>query len=198
MNINKPVSLLIVVLIIIIAGSLFYFKNDLIKDKPLPATPNLSASIPTLKAPELNITPAKQSSVAKQAWTTWENYIKFAKAHNLAGVRSLAYQMSDTCNDPTKEKECFELMDSVVGFSTFFNKELFTHSAYDDKQIVLWTDGPNIATLYFTRDENGNPKVLALRICQEGPSAKKCIETDPALRDTNNNGWWDTVETSFH
>ena len=138
-------------------------------------------------------------ALSREAWTTFENYLEFAKAHNLEGMRSVSYQISPTCNDPTKQAECFALMDNVYNIASYFKLSDFRHIQADERQIIMYTDGPGVATLYFTRDEAHVLKVLGLRFCfEDETSSDKCIEADQVKRDLNGNGWWDNVESLFY
>ncbi|MEK9171753.1 MAG: hypothetical protein AAB782_00755 [Patescibacteria group bacterium] len=135
----------------------------------------------------------------REAWTTFENYLEFARAHNLSGIRSLSHQISATCNDPSREKECFALMDSVYAFASQFKLGDFKHIQSDERQVIMFTDGPTVAILYFTKDERGSLKVLGMRFCLEDETVqKKCVDTDSIKHDENNNGWWDSVESLFY
>lgn len=173
--------------------------------KPLTATstalnltlPNITfGSLPSLENTEAGI----------EAWTTFEAYLKAAKAHDLPTIKSLSYQLSDTCADEAKLEECYGLMDSVVFFMNEFKQKDFTQVAFDDKQIVMATDYIMLdgatdvikTVIYFVRD-NGQAKVLGIRFCVgEGDAdGSKCVETSKDKRDSNGNGWWDDVEVFF-
>ena len=140
-----------------------------------------------------------QEESKRGAWTTFENYLEFARAHNLAGVKSLSYQISTTCSDATKIEECFALMDSVYEIAKDFKQSDFRHVEEDGRQIVTYTDGPLVAILFFTKDLGGIPKVLSLRFCLEnGTSQEKCIEAGSMRHDEDGDGWWDSVESLFY
>ena len=133
------------------------------------------------------------------AWTTFENYLEFARAHNLAGVKSLSYQISATCSDATKIEECFALMDSVYEIAKDFKLSDFKHVEEDGRQIVMYSDGPLVAILFFTKDLGGTPKVLGLRFCLEDETfQEKCIEAGSIRHDEDGDGWWDGVESLFY
>ena len=140
-----------------------------------------------------------QEESKREAWTTFENYLEFARAHNLAGVKSLSYQISTTCSDATKIEECFALMDSVYAFASTFKLSDFKYIQSDDRQVIMFTDGPTVAILYFTRDEKGSLKVLGLRFCLEDKTfQEKCIEAGSIRYDEDGDGWWDSVESLFY
>jgi len=140
-----------------------------------------------------------QEGSKREAWMTFQNYLEFARTHNLSGIRSLSHQISAACNDQSREEECFALMDSVYAFASQLELGAFQRIQMDERQIIMFTDGPAVAILYFTRDANGTPKVLGLRFCLEDETAQgKCVEIDSIKHDENNNGWWDSVESLFY
>ncbi len=135
----------------------------------------------------------------REAWTTFERYIEFARTHNLAGIKSLSHQISATCGDSSREEECFALMDSVYAFASTFKLSDFKHVLLDERQIIMYTDAPTVAILYFTRDEAGALKVLGIRFCFEDETVEeKCVETDSIKEDEDGDGWWDSVESLFY
>ena len=154
------------------------------------------------------------NSDKREALTIFQNYLEFARTHNLSGIRSLSHQISTTCGDQSREEECFALMDSVYAFTSTFKLSDFKHIQSDEKQAIMYTDGPTVVILYFTKDESGSLKVLGMRFCFEAPTreavgvptesvgnetpAKPCVETDPVKRDLDGNGWWDDVESLFY
>ena len=136
-----------------------------------------------------------------EAWTIFQNYLNFAKNHDLAGIRSLSHQISATCNDPLKEKECFTLMDSVYSFAGNLKLSEFKHIQSDERQIIMYTDGPAVAMLYFTRNENdiNDIKVLGMRFCfEDEATVGTCVKTGSIEHDLNGNGWWDSVAVLFY
>lgn len=139
-------------------------------------------------------------AIEHEAWRVFENYLKFARLHNLAGVKSLSHQISATCNDPLRIEECFALMDNVYGILSPFQQSDFRHIEEDNRQIVMYTDGPVVAILFFTKDLDGALKVLGLRFCLEveDEGAEPCVEADQIRGDQDGNGWWDSVESLFY
>ena len=134
-----------------------------------------------------------------EAWTIFQDYLEFARTHNLSGIRSLSHQISATCSDLSREAECFALMDSVYAFTSTFQLSDFKHIQSDKRQVIMFTDGPTVAILYFTKDESGSLKVLGMRFCLEDETLlNSCVETDPTKRDLDGNGWWDSVESLFY
>jgi len=140
------------------------------------------------------------------AWGVFQEYLKFAKAHDIEGLKSLTYQLSDTCANPDKRAECLVLVDSVYSIASDFKLEDFKNVFYDDKQIILTTDYMRLyddaddtkVVLYFVRSTEGEPKVLGIRFCYGKESAQnECVITDPARRDADKDGWWDDIEALF-
>ena len=89
-------------------------------------------------------------------------------------------------------------MDNVYNIASYIEASNFNHMIADKKQIMLYTDGPAVAMLYFTLD-TGVPKVLTLRFCMEAPEIPQpCIDETKVKVDANGNGWWDSVEALFY
>jgi len=198
MNKLIAIGLSLVALVIII-----YFSISVsVAENPSPKLPNrdITLSLPSISLPSLDTFIGLEQISFEDAWTTLEAYLQFAKTHDLEGLRSLSHQVSDTCNDPTREEECFALMNSVYNIISSFKQSDFKNTQSDNRQLVMYTDGPQVAILFFTRGQDKNLKVLGMRFCQEDAdsSGKKCVETDPAKRDLDNNGWWDNVESLFY
>lgn len=146
-----------------------------------------------------NLVSESPSNASNEAWTTLQNYLEFARTRNLPGIRSLSHQVSATCNDPSREKECFALMDSVYAFASQLKLSEFKHIQMDERQIIMFTDGPTVAILYFTKDIDGTSKVLGLRFCLEDETVQeRCIETGSIRHDEDGDGWWDSVESLFY
>ena len=138
-------------------------------------------------------------SIETRAWNVFKNYVNFAKAHDLEDLRTIAYQISPTCNDPAKVAECNSLMDNVYNIAGQMTQDILTHSLYDDHQIVLYTDGPLVTIVYFTRDDQDNIKVLGMRFCLENKkTASTCVDPAKFRLDADGNGWWDNVESLFY
>ena len=139
-------------------------------------------------------------SPTHEAWQVFENYLEFARTHNLDGIKSLSHQISATCLDETKTEECFALMDNLYNIASTLRQSDFKYIEEDSRQIIMSTDGPVVAILFFTKDLAGTPKVLGLRFCIESEEVGRdsCVETDPTKRDLDENGWWDNVESLFH
>ncbi len=146
--------------------------------------------------------------VGEEAWAAFVSYRTAAETHDIPALHALSYRLSGACRtaltDSSKATPCYELMDSVSMITGPFKKSDFIRVAYDDKQIILATDyeevepgsDPVKAVIYFVRQDT--PKILGIRFCvgKEG-EGDECVETSPAKRDTNKNGWWDDVEALF-
>lgn len=186
-------------LVIMVALAGFFFTRQ--RPETLEQTPprEISSPLPALTPPKLEILPNQSGALKSKTWATFEEYLKFAHAHDLVGLRGLSYQISDTCNNAEKEAECFALMDSVYALASPFSLNDFKHILSDEKQIILHTDGPNVVILYFVREDANSTKVLGMRFClEDDTSPKKCVEPDAIKQDENSNGWWDNVESLFY
>ena len=183
-----------------IAVVILFFGKDLSPSAPIPSLPRFSIS----KFSSIE----EESPVKASAWSVFEQYREFARLHDLEGVRSLSYQISDACEDAEKHEECDALMTSVYLFTESWQRSEFTEIAYDDKQVVLSTDyldyqdgtPPTKTVIFFTRAESGEPRLLGIKFCfgEEDRFTGQCVNTDPATRDTDENGWWDDVEARFY
>jgi len=141
----------------------------------------------------------EQGELEREAWQVFQNYLEFARTHNLAGIRSLSHQISSACSDPSKEGECFALMDSVYAIASPLKLSEFKYVQVDKRQIIMYTDAPTVAILYFTKDDTGATKMLGLRFCFEDKSALgSCVKTDSVKEDKDGDGWWDSVESLFY
>ncbi|OHA92016.1 MAG: hypothetical protein A3J09_00770 [Candidatus Zambryskibacteria bacterium RIFCSPLOWO2_02_FULL_51_21] len=173
---------------------IFFYGNKL----NLPLIDNLNL--------ELNTAPIDPAGVA--AWNTFEQYRTYATENNLEGVKSISHQVSETCKNPATLAECENLMQSVAAFTKDLRGSDFKTVYYDDRQIVLVSDPVETAEgnalvqilLFFTRTSSGEPRVLGMRFCfkNKGEENKSCFNADPAIRDQNQNGWWDAVESLFY
>lgn len=167
------------------------------------ALPSFEFAMPALKLPG-----ASSAAVGAEAFDTFKRYIAFAGQRNIEGVKSLSHQVSGACSDPDRLPECEGLMDSVYYFGQVFKEDDFKHVFYDDRQIVMLTDfikldhpdfgdSPVKLALFFTRLEDGSPRVLGIKFCAPGGEESSCFQTDPSKRDSDQNGWWDQVEALF-
>ncbi len=188
----------IIAIVAIFAAGTILFASDYIFEigEPLPGRGS-SISLPSFSLPFLKILPANDAVVNAEAWIVFETYLEFARTHNLDGVKSLSYQISAACQDLARESECLTLMDSVYAFGSTLKKEDFNHVYYDNRQVILSTDAPAVAILYFTRDEKGVLKMLGLRFCFEDENAPGSCARNMTKNDTDGNGWWDSTESLF-
>ena len=188
---------IIVIIAILVASIILFTSKNTSEIKGDISRRDILDYFPSLSFPPLTIS-GNELALSVESWTTFEKYLEFAKTHDLNGIRNLSHQISDTCNDPLREKECFALMDSVYSFASLFKQNDFNHILVDERQIIMYTDGPTVAMLYFTRN-NGPIKVLGMRFCLEDEtSPNSCVETDPLKRDLDSNSWWDDVESLFY
>jgi len=167
-------------------------------------------------------------SLKDQAWNVFENYLTAAKNHNLAALSSLSYQISSTCKDSSQQAACFQRMDSVYTAAKDFKEADFTHIISDSKQIILYTDWNQVyntsvtivarSLIYFTRTPLGTPQVLSLNLSQaeyishtdsngktltqaqiDAAVTASTTADDLALqKDTDHNGWWDSIQQYFY
>jgi len=190
----------IIIVVLLAVGVIFFISTNTFDSQKISAPEQRDdvVSTPFFHLPSFKVPFAKKAPISEQAWTVFQNYLEYAKAHDLAGVISLSHQLSDICNDPERQIECFALMDNVYEVASPLEASEFKHIQSDDRQIIMSTDGPVVAILYFTIDTSGDPKVLGLGFCLEDETLnEKCVETDPDKRDKNSNGWWDAVEALF-
>lgn len=220
MNIKKYIAIavaLVVVLIALVPQARHWVSENIahINVKPLnTATTTGPGSLSGFSVPVLTFGNIGATPVAIEAWGVFQNYLVAAKSHDIAYLKSLSYQISPACEaaltDKTKTADCEELMDSVVFFTQRFKQSDFVRVAYDDKQIVLATEYIKISdaeelvktVIYFVhlpaQAGDGSPKVLGIRFCvgEEGES-DECVETSAEKRDSDQDGWWDDVESLF-
>ncbi|MDP2641903.1 MAG: hypothetical protein Q8P21_01265 [bacterium] len=161
------------------------------------SVPPLPFSIPSF--PSLKIPMPGPEAEKEAAWSVWQNYLEFARQHDLAGIRNVSHQISATCNDPIRETECFALMDSVYAIGSTLSADALKYVYYDNRQIVMATDGPVVGTLFFTKTNNSYIKVLGLRLCfEDETSVEKCVKPESIKQDEDSNGWWNSVESLFY
>jgi len=180
--------------------------------------PNVVLTLPNLSLPSLG------NPLAEMAWQTFEKYQRSAGTHDLATLRTLSHQISETCNNPKLEEECFALMDNVYAIGSEFKQADFTNIWSNDKQIILATNYAEMgdassglrglirSVIYFTIVDS-EPRVLSFNnfdgafILSSGESEEEIREslmglvqsTDEEItRDTDGDGWWDSVEEFFY
>ncbi|CAN5150034.1 hypothetical protein BH11PAT3_BH11PAT3_2610 [soil metagenome] len=151
-------------------------------------------------------------ALAHEVWMTFSKYLTFAKAHDLVGIKTIAYKISPTCADTTKTKECYSLMDDLSSLGAIFEEKQFTHISYDSKNILLSTDykleenqqirGYSHAVLYFIRADDGSLKIVGFGPAQGRYLAKLPDQTSNSLNtllaarlvDSDKDGVADFVE----
>lgn len=181
------------------AGVILFSGNYLaMLNQPREARELPKFSFPTINLSAIKLSPGSDTLVSTEAWKTFGDYLEYARTGNIDGVRSLSHQVSSVCSDPSRENECLSAMENVYAIAGEFEVSDFKNVTFDDKQILLYTDGPERTILYFTRTDTGAPRVLGIQFCLELEGTDKCVETDPSLRDTDGNGWWDRVEALFY
>ncbi len=182
----------ILVLIAIVAVGVILFLGAGASEKERGASRDLSSTIKSFSLFGDNLKNSETASAV--AWESFDAYMEAAKTHNLETLRGLSYKLSPACLDSAREEECFALMDSVYTIASSLDKSGFRHIEFDRKQIVMWTDGPGVAILYFTREGREKPKILGLQFCLELEEGDPCVKQELLKNDENGNGWWDRVE----
>jgi hypothetical protein len=116
--------------------------------------------------------PALQSPEAVQAWAVFEEYLEYAKNHDIEGVISISHSPSATCTDPSRVEECKTLLDTGYSRGSVLEKEKFVNAWSDEHQIILSTNyitidlsslnarGRARSIIYFSKDEHGTPKLI--------------------------------------
>lgn len=170
--------------------------------------PEGDTSRPVINLPGRS-TPTTAKTDGKAAFAVFKRYMEYARTHDLEGLRTVSHQISPICNDPSKQTECFTLMDNVYGFAKDFREIEFKNVYSDSRQIVLTSDFgplpenapegsiPVRYALFFTKGTDGEPNVLGIKYCLADSPERQCFETDPSERDKDNDGWWDQVEEFF-
>ena len=104
--------------------------------------------------------------VGSEAWQVLTQYMGYAHAHDLEGVKSLSAKISPICADAAKQTECFALMDNVYNIYSQFGQEDFTHVLSDENKITLYTDYQDNfrVAIYFTKKDT-IPKEAGMRFC---------------------------------
>src|SRR3989344_5505568 len=191
-------SIAVAIALLVVLGALFGNSLNLkdgLGQRELTLRP-LSLGPVKLQVPNLEI-----ASVADGSWQTFQRYLQFAKNHDLTGLTSASYQISETCGNPNMKVECEALMDSVYNLMKESKQSDFSRVLSDDRQIILVTDHPRKdgqvqAAIFFVR-ENGTPKVLSIQFCFETAEGEECFEDGDLKLDGDQDGWWDSIEEKF-
>lgn len=198
--------------ILIISALIFGLKVN--KAKAPVGTEEVSVATTTVATTTATSTkPEIKNSLSHTAWTVFENYLNFAKAHDLSGIKSLSYQLSPTCADATKTEDCNALMDNVYFFGKDMKEKDFVVIWSDSKQIILSTNfkrqeiGTTTAAytrgiIYFTKDLKNNIKLLTFNP-EDGIAINRDKIAPDQLEarlihmtiDSDQDGLPDTVET---
>lgn len=158
-----------------------------------------STNEPSLQKESIS-TEVKTLSVDQRAWQTVVNYKEAARTHNLSAIKELAYKVSSACvgaeTDTSKQSECFSRLDSAYSLLSSLHREDFTTALFDSKQIILiskprTTEDETKKTVertlfYFTRDADGNPKILGIdtgRVHTVLKENKTASEVDKMLQE---------------
>jgi len=197
--INGMKYIAVAVSLVVVAFAFFGdFPGFAFKEKTSPA---LSTFLPSFQTPSLEVPTLEDIPAGVMAWSVWETYLSAAQNHDLPGVSAVSYRLSATCADPAKESDCFALMDNLYSFGAPLKRADFTHIRSDSRQIIMYTDGPDMTFLYFTRAAvTGTPKVLGLRFCdnRDLPTGEGCVDFNADTKDDNGNGWWNSVESLIY
>lgn len=142
MSKTKPIITILVLL------AIAFIIITYIKDKPKEPSISLE-SIDTLETSSSTVetnTPtaiSADASIKEKSWAVLQKYVEFAKDKDIEGVRSLSYQLTDSCKKYSTEeekKDCDARMGTVAFFGGAFAKKDFVHVWSDNKQIILATD----------------------------------------------------------
>lgn len=209
----KNKILIVIGAILIISALIFGLRiNKVVAPKEIEQTPAATTTTVTTSSPTSTTSEIK-TTISHTVWTIFQNYLTFAKTHNLAGLKSLSYQLSTTCTDSTKTSDCNALMDSAYFFGKDMKEKDFVNIWFDDKQIILSTNftrqdvGTTTAgyvrgIIYFVRDAGGNSKVLYFSPTDGVAVNKSKIAPDQLearlldmVKDSDKDGLPDLVET---
>lgn len=195
-------NIAVIVALVVVLGVIFTYASPLKQGSSTGDKLVLPDISPNAKLPAF-----ENIFTTTSAWGVFQDYLKAAHRHDIITVRSLSYQLSETCSNPERTEDCNTLMDSVYLIASGFKENDFTNIAFDDKQIVMSTDYMVVAegspktkvVLLFVKSEQGSPLVLGIRFCYgEETDAQVCVITDPDKRDSDKDGWWDDIEVLFH
>lgn len=184
-------------------------------------------------------------SAFDQSFSALESYLAAAKEHDLEGVKSISYQLSDTCKDESKRAECETLMDNVAYFGQAFVRENMHLLGRDKKQVILAADyvintegevpsatrpiayfvivdekvkllsfNPFQGAFFFRgeaatstvierleasiKDTDGDAVPDKTEECKDNESDTSCVPTNPKKKDSDRDGWWDSIEALFY
>jgi len=208
----KNQMLIAVGAILIVSALVFGLKIN--KAKAPALTEETSITTTTVATTTTTTTKSEiKTTLSRTAWTVFQNYLSFAEANNLTGIKSLSYQLSPTCADEAKTEECNALMDNAYFFGKDMKEKDFTNIWSDSKQIILSTDfqKKDVGTttvaytreiIYFIQNSQGSSKILYFSPEDGVIILRKDLsdeEIDTRIRnmtkDSDQDGLPDTVET---
>ena len=145
MSKRKPIIIGLVILIIAFVLVIFVKKEPVDSNSlsGLENTIETAISTNNRETEKVNIATSTGLSIKEKAWDVLQKYLGFAKSKNIEGVRSLSYQLTDSCKKYSNEeekKDCDARMDTVAFFGIVFAKKDFIEVWSDSKQIILATD----------------------------------------------------------
>src|SRR3989344_5240799 len=94
---------------------------------------------PTLSKLAIQASPSAPSAKA-EVWAVLEEYMGYANAHDLEGVKRLSHDISETCSNDALREDCNKLMNSVYTFFSYFRQSDFKHILTDGQKIIIFTD----------------------------------------------------------
>jgi hypothetical protein len=137
-----------------------------------------------------------------RAWDVFTQYAMYAGKHDIEGVKKLSYKLSSICADPKQVEACYMRMDTVADVKTILQKKDFTNIWSDDKQIILFSnpvithtaegDSYKNGFIFFTRDAQGDPKMLAIVPSRQWVATREATTTDAQVAETLKNMVKDT------
>jgi hypothetical protein len=132
-------------LLVIVVGALFLIFKSKINNEQTPSTDtsNTTQKIATSGA-KANIKSVVGFSIPDKAWTTWENYLEYARVHDIAGVKSIAYIFNGTCSkveaDPGMQEKCYKILDDLYSLGITLKRSDFPNVSFDNKQVIFFTN----------------------------------------------------------
>jgi hypothetical protein len=199
-------------LLVVVLGSVAWYMDN------RSLQPRFDASLPDNGTSTFETLNDNRNSTTKdRAWSVFEGYLNASKSHDVKKLNDFAYRLSDVCLNKSEQDTCYTRMDQVYSNGSEFKKEDFIHLAYDGRQIILSTDwkleetdlalGETRSVIYFTRDINGDPKVLFFTQPHEivyvlkDPKIEKdqqIKELSKRITDTDHDLLVDEVENCLH
>ena len=114
----------------------------------------------------------EERKTIETAWNVFEEYLEANKEKDLEKVKLLSHAVSQSCLDFELIDECHIRMEGVVEATKNFEKTQFSEIWFDKKQIILFTIPEKLeeedvvqykkSYIYFSRNQSGEPKILAI------------------------------------